>query len=122
MDYLGEYIYIKNSILCMILPYEFIGEYSLFRISCRSYGPYYQIIALISVGTTPFHFGDFTNVSDIDICLYVTRQTVLNMVKYGHIIKNNANVLDKMLRIRVGNTNFEYMLSWEKRCAPLAQR
>ena len=122
MDYLGDYIYINNNILCDILPYDFSCGYSLFRISCRSCGPFYQIITLISTSSMPSHFGDFIYISDVDICLYVTKQTVLNMVKYGHIIKNDANVFDEMLKRKVGNKNFEHMLSWEKRYAPLAQR
>ena len=122
MDYVGEYIYINNSILCDILPYDFSRGYSLFRISCRSCGPFYQIMVLSSTSSMPVHYGDFMYPCGAEMCLYITKQAVLNMVKYGHIIKNNANVLDKMLRIKVGNNNFEYMLSWEKRYAPLAQR
>ena len=104
MDYLGEYICINNNI---------------FRISCRSCGPFYQIMVLSSTSSMPYHYGDFICTGGAEICLYVTKRVILNMVKYGYIIKNNANVFDEMLKRKVGNTNFEHMLSWEKRYAPL---
>lgn len=122
MDYVGNYIYINNSILCDIFHYEFSCGYSLFRISCTSCEQYYQIISLLCESDGLFHYGDFmcTNGGGAEICLYVSTKTIiLNMVKYGYIIKNNTDVLDKMLKRKVGNNNFEDMLSWESRACAL---